>query len=151
MFHNVGRQIYNVHSIEFQKRGLPHAHILIKFQADCTLPTEIDTVVSAEIPDDSEDAALVRQFILHHHPSPDRPASTYCQHENADSTQSCRFHYPHPLLTITTIDNEGHVHYQRQKQGDEWVVPYCLPLLRKFRCHLNFEVANSPHLFQYLF
>jgi hypothetical protein len=31
------------------------------------------------------------------------------------------------------------------------VVPHCLPLLWKFQCHLNFEVANTSHLFQYLF
>jgi hypothetical protein len=31
------------------------------------------------------------------------------------------------------------------------VVPYCLELLRKFECHLNFEVANTSHIFQYLF
>jgi hypothetical protein len=31
------------------------------------------------------------------------------------------------------------------------VVPHCLPLLRKFRCHLNMECANTSHLFQYLF
>ena len=31
------------------------------------------------------------------------------------------------------------------------VVPHCLPLLVKFLCHINFEVANAIHLFQYLF
>lgn len=31
------------------------------------------------------------------------------------------------------------------------VVPHCLPLLRKFNCHLNFEVCSTSHIFQYLF
>jgi hypothetical protein len=29
------------------------------------------------------------------------------------------------------------------------VVPHCLLLLRKFKCHINFEIAGSSHLFQY--
>jgi len=45
-----------VHSIEFQKWGLPHAHILLKFECDCVHPGDINAVVSAEIPSDSDDA-----------------------------------------------------------------------------------------------
>jgi hypothetical protein len=103
------------------------------------------------MPTDPEDAALVQTFMIHHHPARDKPASAYCQHEDVDGTRSCRFHYPHPLQIITTIDSEGRVHYRRRNEADQWVVPHCLPLLRKFKCHLNFEVANSSHLFQYLF
>lgn len=31
------------------------------------------------------------------------------------------------------------------------IVPHCLPLLRQFKCHINFEVAATSHIFQYLF
>lgn len=50
MFTNAGRQVYVIHCVEFQKRGLPHAHILVKFANDCTMPDDIDLVVSAEVP-----------------------------------------------------------------------------------------------------
>jgi hypothetical protein len=50
MFPNAGHYMYILHSIEFQKRGLPHAHILIKFPKPCMEPHEIDQVVSAEMP-----------------------------------------------------------------------------------------------------
>lgn len=150
-FVNAGKQIYAIHCIEFQKWGLPHAHILVKFPPSCDTPNDIDSIVSAEIPLNAEDAELVQTFMLHHHPSPNQPASKYCQHELADGTWKCHFGYPHPLQPTTTIDSEGHVHYQRRRSGDEMIVPHCLPLLRKFKCHINFEVSSTSHIFLYLF
>lgn len=48
-----GMQVARVHSIEFQKRGLPHAHILLIMDSESKFKTEedIDKMVSAEIPD----------------------------------------------------------------------------------------------------
>jgi len=151
MFINAGRPIYCIHSVEFQKRGLPHAHILIKFRDDCVTPDDIDSVVSAEIPSNASDAALVRKFMMHNHPSISAEPSKYCQRVEADGSRACRFKYPHSLQPTTTIDDEGRIHYRRRKSGDEMVVPHNLPLLRKFQCHINFEVANTSHIFQYLF
>jgi hypothetical protein len=151
MFRNAGRQIYSIHSIEFQKRGLPHAHMLIKYEKDCVHPLDIDNVVSAEMPTDPADAALVTRFMIHNHPAPNQPPSKYCQKDQADGVRTCRFHYPHPIQERTTIDSEGRVHYRRRTAADVMVVPHCLPLLRKFQCHINFEVANTSHIFQYLF
>jgi hypothetical protein len=151
MFPNAGRLLYMVHSIEFQKRGVPHTHILLKFERDCIHPDDIDAVVSAEMPSDSSDAELVRNLMVHNHPSPSRPPSKYCQKLDDNGHRICRFGYPHALQSVTSIDCEGRPHYRRRNNGDEMIVPHCLPLLRKFQCHLNFEVANTSHLFQYLF
>lgn len=84
MFPNTGVQLYLIHSVEFQKRGLPHAHILVKFAMDCVHPADIDEVVSAEIPDDPTDAVLVRKFMMHNHPPASRLHSKYCQCESTD-------------------------------------------------------------------
>ena len=49
----LGKHLAHVHVVEFQKRGLPHAHILL-ILANGHQPTtveEINRVVSAEIPD----------------------------------------------------------------------------------------------------
>ena len=151
MFINAGRCVYLIHSTEFQKHGLPHAHMLFKMEHDCVEPSNIDGVVSAEMPENTDDAALVSQYMVHRHPSPQSPPSKYCQTMLPDGSHKCHFHYPHTLQPRTTVDSEGHVHYCWQHAGDENVVPYCLPLLRKFKCHINFEVANTSHLFQYLF
>ncbi|KAJ1262208.1 hypothetical protein BS78_09G089200 [Paspalum vaginatum] len=46
-----------LHTVEFQKRGLPHAHIIIWLLQDTSQPTPafIDKFISAEIPDPNED------------------------------------------------------------------------------------------------
>nr|GEX12858.1 ATP-dependent DNA helicase PIF2 [Tanacetum cinerariifolium] len=58
-----------VYVIEFQKRGLPHAHILLWLEEECkcTNLTQIDDIISAEIPcltDDPEGYKVVTEFIL---------------------------------------------------------------------------------------
>ncbi len=42
-----------VYTVEYQKRGLPHAHILLFLHPDDKNPTlaEIDKIISTEIPD----------------------------------------------------------------------------------------------------
>ncbi|KIP01059.1 hypothetical protein PHLGIDRAFT_48908, partial [Phlebiopsis gigantea 11061_1 CR5-6] len=65
MFTNCGPLQYMIHCVEFQKRGLPHAHILVKYASDCILPEDIDAVVSAEMPKNEDDARLVRRFMMH--------------------------------------------------------------------------------------
>ena len=45
--------VAQVHTIEFQKGGLPHMHLLIWLQREYkfTTPAEVDTIISAEFPD----------------------------------------------------------------------------------------------------
>ncbi|XP_063931152.1 uncharacterized protein LOC135143203 [Zophobas morio] len=46
-----------MYSVEWQKRGLPHAHILV-WLVDKIRPDEIDSIISAEIPDETVDPKL---------------------------------------------------------------------------------------------
>ncbi len=50
--HILGCTIVGIYVIEFQKRGLPHAHIFIFFAEDCKPHTieDIDHMISAELP-----------------------------------------------------------------------------------------------------
>jgi len=59
-----------LHTVEFQKRGLPHAHIIIWTSADTSNPTPamIDKHISAEIPDPKLDPlgyVLVAEHMIH--------------------------------------------------------------------------------------
>ncbi|KAL8160940.1 LOW QUALITY PROTEIN: hypothetical protein V2J09_012429 [Rumex salicifolius] len=59
-----------IYTVEFQKRGLPHAHILLFIDKDSKLPTTsyIDKVISAEIPNPTDDPALyvaVTDYMIH--------------------------------------------------------------------------------------
>lgn len=48
-----GKAISHVYVIEFQKRGLPHMHLLITLAKECRLfsPGEVDKIISAQLPD----------------------------------------------------------------------------------------------------
>jgi hypothetical protein len=50
--HILGRTITRIYVIEFQKRGLPHAHILIFFAKDFKPHTveDVNRMISAELP-----------------------------------------------------------------------------------------------------
>src|ERR1700753_1147051 len=109
MFPHAGRVLYSMHSIEFQRRGLPHCHLLLKFERSCVVPADIDQVISAELPTDPADRALVEQFMCHRHSTtPSR--NTYCIREDG----SCRFNYPYPINPETFITSSGRVRYRRR-------------------------------------
>ena len=159
MFPNAGRLVYSITSIEFQKRGLPHAHILLKYTRDCLQPEHIDRVISATLPTDSADAALVLKFMVHpsHPPGiinyipPDNSNPLkYCERWRNEA-RVCRFGYPKPIVSETAFNESGRVQYVRHHDHDKNIVPHCLPLLRKFKCHMNMEIGGSGQLFQYLF
>ena len=159
MFPNAGQLLYSITSIEFQKRGLPHAHILLKYTHDCLFPDHIDQVISATLPPDPADAALVQKFMVHpshppgiinHIPPDNTHPLKYCERW-INNTRICRFGYPKPITPQTTFNESGQVQYRRFHKKDENIVPHCLPLLHKFRCHMNVEIGGSGQLFQYLF
>jgi hypothetical protein len=52
-----GRVVYLITVVEFQKRGLPHAHLLVKLSPKIPL-NSIDNVVRAELPSKEEDLEL---------------------------------------------------------------------------------------------
>jgi hypothetical protein len=110
MFSNAGHIQYLIHSVEFQKRGLPHAHILCKYERECIHLNDVDSVVSAEIPTDPCDKQLVHKLMTHRHPFADKPPLRYCQwvvHGHC----ICWFGYSQPLQETTTVDREGRVQY----------------------------------------
>jgi hypothetical protein len=66
-----------MYSIEWQKRGLPHAHILIWLKNKIRL-AEIDNVISAEIPNPEEDPELfeiISKSMIHGPCGPFNPRS----------------------------------------------------------------------------
>ncbi|KAL3618462.1 hypothetical protein CASFOL_037544 [Castilleja foliolosa] len=65
-----GKVIAVVYTIEFQKRGLPHAHILLFLSKENKYPTpdDIDRIISAEIPDKESDPTYndaVKTHMMH--------------------------------------------------------------------------------------
>ncbi|KAL6579333.1 hypothetical protein OROMI_009549 [Orobanche minor] len=59
-----------IYMVEFQKRGLPHAHILLFLHRDNKIPspTDVDRIISAEIPSNTDNQKLyeaVKSFMIH--------------------------------------------------------------------------------------
>jgi hypothetical protein len=63
-----GEQLYSIGVIEYQKRGYPHAHIVIKLKNEPQTAAEINHYVQAYVPDKWRPAwTLYKQKMLHKH------------------------------------------------------------------------------------
>ena len=68
--HILGKPVAMIHVIEFQKRGLPHCHMLIVLDQHSKLRDrhDIDSIISAEIPDEKKQLLLyqiVKSYMIH--------------------------------------------------------------------------------------
>ncbi|XP_023239126.1 LOW QUALITY PROTEIN: uncharacterized protein LOC111637795 [Centruroides sculpturatus] len=146
-----GKVLAHVHVIEFQKRGLPHAHILIILDTDekITTPEDIDKIVKAEIPDKETSPRLFEIVTKHmiHGPCGKRNPSSPCM---VDS--DCTKNFPKSCdATLGNLDE--YPYYRRRNQGfvevngklidNSWVVPYNPYLLLIYNCHINVEICSS--------
>jgi hypothetical protein len=156
-------QSARVHSIEFQKRGLPHAHILSIFKRDSKLRTvdAIDEAVCAELPADP----ILRKIVIKHHTH--GPCGVHNPYSPCMKDGVCSKGFPKQFAAETTLSPKGFPNYRR-RQGDtfqktrsgpvldnRWIVPYNPEFLALYDAHLNFEVATSiksvKYLYKYIF
>ena len=101
-FHVLGRTVAHIYVIEWQKRGLPHAHILICFDEESKIKTikQVDAFVSAEIPDINKHKLAyetVSACLMHGPCGPAFPDSP-CMKDG-----KCSKHFPKPLCEETRL------------------------------------------------
>jgi hypothetical protein len=151
-----------MYTVEFQKRGLPHAHILIWLSGQNKLTTgnDIDGIISAELPDSVRYPRLseaVSKFMIHG-PCGGPFKGSPC----INSVGKCSKFYPKKFRTSTTFDQDGYPCYKRrntgltiQKKGakidNRFVVPYNPYLLVRYSGHVNVEYCNKSNSIKYLF
>ena len=166
--------------IEFQKRGLPHAHILVILKED-DRPTEdkdIDDMISAQLPPDPElypvnskerkQASRLQDIVLKnmvHGPCGELNPASPCMQDGR-----CTKGYPKPFNSKTLIRSETtYPEYKRLDPAEggrtivlntksrqfiidnKWIVPYSPFLSLRFNCHVNIEICFSPTASKYLF
>ncbi|XP_074297022.1 uncharacterized protein LOC141627694 [Silene latifolia] len=156
-----GTTIVDVYTIEFQKRGLPHAHILLWLKKEeVDLSTDyIDSIIHAEIPDKDRKPALyeaVSRFMVH---GPCGEANRSC---SCMVNDTCSKKYPKSFNKETTLDHNGCSIYRRRENkrtikkednhmDNRSIVPYNPGLLLMFDAHINVEWCNTARAIKYLF
>ncbi|XP_074318412.1 uncharacterized protein LOC141655221 [Silene latifolia] len=125
--HIFGRTRAVVYTIEFQKRGLPHAHILLFLQRDDKFPESVDVehapcmidgICSKKFPKRFNERTIV-------------DADGYPVYKRRENG--------------TTIEKNGKTIH------NGYVVPYNADLLLKYRAHINVGWCNQARSIKYLF
>jgi len=160
----LGAVVAYTYVVEFQKRGLPHAHILIWV---CTLDKprtieDFDSIVSAEIPDPVVNPKLyeiVCKNLLHGPCGPYNPASVCMENGR------CKKNFPKDFCDVTLNPEDGYPVYMRRSPDsgghtmtlnnhiidNRWVVPFNPYLTKRFNAHINVEICNTVQVLKYLF
>ena len=166
--------------IEFQKRGLPHTHILVILSDDDRARTseEVDNVICAQLPPDPElflpnspaqiQADRLQNIVLTnmvHGPCGNENPLSPCM-ENG----KCSKKYPKEFCKKTVVNpNNTYPEYQRLSPEDggrsvvidvkgkqyvidnRHIVPYSPYLSLRYNCHINIELCVSPTGAKYLY
>jgi Helitron helicase-like domain at N-terminus len=147
--------------IEFQKRGLPHAHAVLTLGEKIRTPEQVDEFCTTEIPDKKEDPVLyelVTTKMVHQECGP-----------RCMKNDKCAKGYPMAWREETTLDDgRGFVAMARplesplpsfelrtKRYDRRSIVPYNPYLLKRLGCHVNIVPVNSfrqvSYLFKYVF
>ncbi|KAI7938124.1 hypothetical protein MJO28_015044 [Puccinia striiformis f. sp. tritici] len=157
-FKRLGSVASWVYTIEFQKRGLPHVHIIVILESRDIprTPNDIDCLVSAEIPDKDLEPdlhKLVTTCMLH---GPCNSKSM-CWRDGA-----CSKKFPKDFSESTMFVHDSYPAYQRRDNGvtvtkrgkvfnNGHVVPFNKYLSLRYNCHINVEVPYGISAVKYLF
>jgi len=118
----LGSAVVTCHVIEFQKRGLPHAHILVIMRADLRMRTreDINSIVCADIPNASTEPLLfdviVRNMI--YKACGALNTTTLCMREG-----KCCFNFPQEFLEETVLAPYQKPQYRHPDDGQYVLAP----------------------------
>ena len=156
---------YMMRVIEYQHRGLPHAHIVVQFK---NLPKGIDNPEEAIVWIDNNISALMPPNITSDTHEEDKRFRSLveihmihkcsCAINGCKKNEACKCKrgYDDTCVTLnTTFNNQGFPNYKRLKMADFKVVPHNKLLLLDWNGHANVEYAGSStcvlYLYKYLY
>ena len=157
-----GKVIAHVSAIEFQKRGLPHVHLVVILHKDDKPETADDynAIISAELPDIGKNPALHKLVMAHmiHGPCGAARRTSPCM-----KNDQCTKDYPKKFRPITIVAQDGRPAYRRRTRADgghvatlllrnkeyeitnQMIVPHNVYLLYKYACHINVKSRDQPY------
>jgi len=155
-----GTTIAHIHTIEFQKRGLSHIHLLIFLHPQDHIwdSHHINSMILAQLPDPQLQPLLfakVTKYMLHGPCGVDNPQAKYMVNGK------CSKHFPKEYRERTDWAKNSYPLYARPDNGlvfehngarftNQYVVPYCPQLLLLFDCYLNVEISAGLGTIKYL-
>lgn len=161
----LGDVLAYIYVIEFQKRGLPHVHMLLIMKPGYKPRTaaDVDKYISAQLPDKDKNPELyklVTSLMMHRACGVHDPKSP-CMRDG-----KCSKGYPKEFREKTSTDNDGYSLYKRSNDGkffeyekegqtirltNQHVVPHNAYLIMKYQCHINLEVCGAMSSVKYLY
>ncbi len=148
--------------IEFQKRGLPHAHILLILNEVSRLRTaeDYDSMVSAEISDPICHPKVYETVTscMVHGPCGPNFFNAQCMEQG-----KWKKRYPHSFSEETRCDVDGYPEYRHRPThifvdpktqrvvDNQWIVPYNFHLATKYHAHINVEICSFISAVKYLY
>ena len=174
-----GKVVAHLFVIEFQKRGLPHAHILLILKGQI-FTDDMDEYVAAELP--PEPARDDFSSDAEHNKARERYAElrdAICRHMThgpcgCDDPKApcmvdgkCKKCFPKKFLPATRKPDDAIYPEYRRRRPDaypgarvvyngrtidnSWIVPFSPYLLLKYDCHINVETCVSMKGIKYLY
>jgi hypothetical protein len=154
----LGKVAAYVHTIKFQKKGLPHCHMMLMMEPGSIPNTaeKIDALICAEIPDP------VAEPVLHNAVSNLNMHGPCSKVVGCLEDGQCTKHFPKPFQAETSVVEDYYPLYRRRDDGqfiikrgaklsNQYVVPYNKYLTLKYNCHINVEVPYGISATKYLF
>lgn len=146
------KAVYVQYVIEFQKRGLPHAHILVRLEGEQPeSAVQADQLTSATYVTACPSlcgicyrcrlSKLVKDHMIHRC-YPDR-----CN--TGRNPTKCKYGFPFSPAPDTRVAEDG-FWLLRRMTADALVVPYNAQMLLKYECHINVLIAAGHRCILYL-
>jgi hypothetical protein len=144
---------------QYQKRGYPHIHLLIKVRDPPEHLHEVCNYVSGRLPHPKRQPELykrVKKYMLHSRCEEDPTA--WCRQSSRNG--QCRFHFPQPYTAAGFISQEdGRMKYPRKSSprgtvdpnSDCWVASYSPELLMKWDGHIHVDYCTSIVAARYMY
>ena len=140
--HIFGRPVGYVYTIKFQKRDLPHMHLLLALSPDDrpTNAEQVNTFIRASWPDPIIEPRLfeiVKRCMVH------GPCGAANRNASCMKDGKCSKGFPKPYQAETVMNQNGYPYYARPNDGrqydirgiltdNRWIVPYNPYLLSRY-------------------